>query len=218
MQIDVLALILRQIAASFPETDYGRINSFALINGYNDLQKENFGASHRSGDISYYWGRRWDASGNNPDYICAEFNLLFITPFESITVGCKGDFYQEVQIGVVVPMECEGCDKLLKHESERRAARLLWYIIQELNNVRIVSNGVNEGTVIMDYKEQPLDCVDLAIECKQREIKLQEYGANNMTLASTIVTLNWCDNERASFDYSIDPNENVYPQIKCKTC
>jgi hypothetical protein len=224
---------LMRIVINYPQTKAGRLNTFAILPEWQDLQSESLGISANAAERGEYWSRKWSAGGKDPSQICAEFDLLFVTPPDRQTLNCLGALSGSLRIGVVVPQVCDGCENRGSvFAAERDAKKLLVEVIRELRTYKLYSNvsvrGVSADFLLSEAQKNyeialganisNLSACKPLINCKDVEIQTASYGGNGLQVA--FANIDVCDSgtDAISFMYETLDMPHDFSEVKCKTC
>lgn len=226
-----------EIARRWPRREDVNINSFALFTDWKEgLNADNFLQTYRSGIMGHYWSRIWEASGYDPDKICADFDLLFLQRLGTTESPCKGQYTAQFNIGIAMPFRCEGCDeKRTQFEADTAGAGALSQIIKELSTVKFYRNldfGLGDGiqnynlsdSEVADLKEQGATistiqaCGGWKQLCTETDFSYTNWGGNNLTIVSARLSISGCHEEQLILSPLNEQQITQIANTKCNVC
>lgn len=208
---------------------WDRINTFAVIDSYDDFIAPNFNRSSKDNDLGLYWTRSPYTENND----CREPIYLFIQfrysrrqdPMSPLK--CIG-----FNIGAAMPEICESCPEHYS-ESKQFIDSLLedtvYAVIDQFFTYRkfkIESDGVvqfvfatQEQIDCEDDIVELSDCGPIYPEVKELRVKYDKcIGANNIRLSYTNIEICGCHVSEQKFDVKSTFEPAKKAVIKCDHC
>lgn len=213
---EIAKVAARVVRAHTPTDPKNRLNSFFVMSDFSELNAANFEKSFQDGVISHYWGRAWEASGQDVSKVCAEFNALFIKRTGSGFNACKDWVREKVQVGVVVPYLCEDCGRQSQAEADALAILILKSVVRELAGVAKFGNdyltAAEAGAATLSGCNGWNNFF-----CTDADVRVFGYGADKLTVAVADFEGHGCPEPLGGFAYSgeIAP---TFAEVKCSTC
>lgn len=237
MQYEILYPALIRIARAFPHGQRSRPNSFGVVTSFKDIDSDNLNLTVKAGISGSYWGRRWEASGEDRANIGFENSLLFVRS-ESIDFPGKKEICQNIEIGISSLPECEGCqNERTDTEIEIDNAITLRSVVSEIIEIKpyrvnIPTNlgGVGLSTYWLVPSEVAylkansvtfpnlLKCDDyLSIKQVNDTYQSFDYGTSGMIITVAKFRVCWCNESEVDFNFAL----NTFKQAAytgCATC
>lgn len=236
--IDTIISTVRSLAAGMMPRR-GRINSFAVIDAYRDIDSDSLNAAIREADNGWYWGRAWQAGGKNPEDICVEWALLFIQLIDSALTGNDMNrLCHRIRIGIASPRECDGCGYRNDTQVELDNSAMLMSIVREMTNT-FLYKAINiptsiGGIGISNYWLTPSmalyyaglgvtfpkfsSCVKAPVrKAGSLQFKSSMYGTKAIIVTTTEIEVCDCDMQETTYDYSIT-EYGTAGRVACETC
>lgn len=237
----VYPAIIRLVRA-FPQGLNSRPNSFSVVNSFKDIDSDNLNATIRSARTGQYWGRKWEASGEDSSQIQYENALVFVRP-ETISF-IKGanrmgnEVCQGIEVGIASLPECDTCPQSRSDtEIETDNATVLNKITTELlqitpYNVNVPTNlgGIGVSMYWLMPSEVAWLKVNgvvfpalgkcdayLSIKKTTDDFSSFDYGTTGAIITTAKLRVCWCDTTAIEYDFAINSFKEA-AFTGCSTC
>lgn len=234
---EILYPALIRLTRAFPHGHRSRPNSFGVVTSFKDIDSDNLNLTVKSGVNGSYWGRRWEASGEDRANIGFENALLFIRP-ETIDFPDRKEMCQNLEIGIASLPECEGCQAARTDtEIEIDNAISLRAVVSEIIEIRPYRvniptslGGVGLSTYWLTPSEVEwlkvkevsfpnLRKCDEYLSVKQTVSTYQsfDYGTAGMIVTTTKLRVCWCSDAEVGYNFATTAFKQA-AYTGCETC
>ena len=222
--LNVVAPIFQSIVAAHEEEVNLRLNTFAVIDGFMDLNSKNLNRTFADARAGHYWTRKGINRANDE----AQYGVLAIQHLESKQQIDVGQYTDSYLLHIAFPRTCDGCPE----NTYPSTFTLDQHIFKLIADITFILFNEFEQYIFVSSPDKVISHIDYAatqsiadefgrignIRFGTIEYQNRSFGIESLRIGTIPFEWDSCHAKLNNFDFTKIVDQRISMAVKCDVC